>query len=78
MADNGGNSSAALKGGGLAGALTVILVWLMELVWEIKIPGEVAVAITTVLLAIGAYTGIWIEEWRTRSRNTSRPAAVDS
>lgn len=43
------SSSRKANYGGLAGALSVVLVWLVHSVYEVKIPPEVASAITTIL-----------------------------
>ena len=72
MDDNGGSSSAAVKGGGVAAAFTVVLVWVVELVWKIRIPADVAVAMTTLFAFCGAKFGVWIDE-----RSTSRRAPID-
>lgn len=41
--------TAKVTAGALGGALSIILVWMLRLLWSIETPGEVAAAFTTVL-----------------------------
>lgn len=41
--------------GGLAGALTAILVWGVKQAWQIDVPAEIAVAISTVITFVVSY-----------------------
>lgn len=49
------NPTRKVTAGGLAGAVTVILVWVVQEAFAIEIPGEVASAITVVLSFAAAY-----------------------
>lgn len=51
-----GNNAAT--GGGVAGAVVAIAIWIFEQIFpQIKIPPEIAAAFTTVASAIGAWFG---------------------
>ncbi len=41
--------------GALAGAISTIAVWVLDAAWQIKVPGDVTAAITTVLTFATSY-----------------------
>lgn len=49
------SSTNKLLGAGVAGALTVIVVWGVQTFGHVTIPAEVASAFTTLLAAAGTY-----------------------
>lgn len=52
-------TTASASGGGLAGAVTIILVWVAE-VNGMEIPAPVASAFTVLIGAVGALVGGWM------------------
>lgn len=61
MMSNGNGSSTdkagVLVGGGLSGAIAIIIVWAAKQFWGIEIPADVASAMAFVLIAIGGWIG---------------------
>jgi len=45
---------AATTGTGIAGSLTMILTYLVQVIWKVELPAEVALAISTVISTAAA------------------------
>ena len=52
----------AVAGGAIAGAVVTIVLWILEVGWQLQVPSHVASAFTIITVAIGA----WIEQKRRR------------
>ena len=59
-----GNVSPKVTGGvygvGVAGATTILLTYLVSVIWKVEVPSEVAQAITVVIAGLGSFIGGYV------------------
>ena len=55
--ENGGGSGHPIAGGGIGGAVVVVGLYILEETTGIKVPADVAAAITTLVIALFALIG---------------------
>jgi hypothetical protein len=54
---DGASKSGIAAGGGVGGAVATIVIWILSEFFHIKLPPEVASAVTTIIIAICGWIG---------------------